>query len=187
MAMNKRPGTTCRARGSPRAAAPWRLLPPLALLAACSSASGGPTVTTPPPGCEPPQLEIFLQADARVNLAETGQPMPVEVRALLLRDRAVFDSLDFETVWQRSEEVLARHLVSSSSLTVYPGKLKIHPLKSTPEVAYVALVAIFRKPEANGWKYVVDVRQSNRRCASTDDLHTVVHASLRGNRIDRPE
>jgi type VI secretion system protein VasD len=163
------------------------LLAPLALLAGCSSASGGPATSAPPPGCEPPQLEIFLQADALVNLAETGQPMPVEVRALLLRDRAVFDTLDFETVWQRSQEVLDKQLVASTSLTVYPGKLKIYPLKSTPEVAYVALVAIFRKPEANGWKYVVDVRQPNRRCASTDDLHTVVHAALRGNRIGRPE
>jgi type VI secretion system protein VasD len=136
--------------------------------------------------CKPPPLEIFVQADAALNPNEKGQPMPVEVRALLLKERTTFDTLDFETVWQQAQQSLDKVLVASASLTVYPSKLKIYPIKSSLEVAYVALVGIFRKPEGTSWKYVVDVRQANRRCAAGDDLHTIVHAEVRGNRIGKP-
>jgi type VI secretion system protein VasD len=136
--------------------------------------------------CQPAPLEIFLQADAQLNLNESGQPMPVEVRVLLLRERETFDQLDFDTVWKDAQTALAKDLVNSASLTVFPGKLKIYPMKSAPGVAYVALVGIYRRPEGRSWRHVVDIKEPNRRCATSDDLHTIVHASLRGNTITKP-
>jgi hypothetical protein len=53
-------------------------------------------------------------------------------------------------------------------------------------VAYVALVGIFRRPQGQRWKHVVDIRAQNKKCASGEDLHTIVHAVLRGNTITRP-
>lgn len=134
--------------------------------------------------CPAPPLEIVLQPGGQLNPSEGGQSMPVEVRALLLRDRAKFDQLDFETVWRSAGEELGPDLVNSASITVYPSKIAIHTVKTTTDVAFVALVAIFRKPEGRNWGHVVDVREQNRRCADGDDsLHTVVQASLRGNTI----
>jgi type VI secretion system VasD/TssJ family lipoprotein len=138
-------------------------------------------------GCKRPPIELFLQADKELNPNAVGQSMPVEVRVLLLRDRAALDQLDFETVWQSADEALEDDLVSAASITVYPGKLKIHPLKSSPEVAYVGLIAVFREPKASGWRYVVDVSKSNRRCADADSLHTIVHAYLKGTTIQSPD
>jgi type VI secretion system protein VasD len=137
--------------------------------------------------CNPAPLEIFLQADPQLNLNEQGQPMPVEVRVLLLRERDVFDTLDFEVVWRDAATALVKDLVTSASLTVFPGKLKIYPMKSGPGASYVALVGIFRRPEQQSWKYVVDIKEQNRRCAARDDLHTIIHAQLKDSRISNPE
>jgi type VI secretion system protein VasD len=136
--------------------------------------------------CKPPPLELFLEPDAELNVNERGDSMPVEVRVLLLRDREAFDQLEFETIWRGESEALKKDLMKSATLTVFPGKLKIHPLKSTKGVAYVALVGIFRRPEGDGWRYVVNVRRQNSRCARKDNLHTVIHARLVKNRISKP-
>ena len=139
-------------------------------------------------GCKRAPIEIFLQASPYLNQNAKGQPMPVEVRVMLLKERQDFDGLEFETVWQRGAEALSADLVKSASLTVYPGKLKIYTMKSTPEVGYVALIGIFRKPPADGtWSYVADVREQNKRCANKDTLHTIVSAVLRDNHISKPE
>lgn len=171
------------------------LISALVALAACSEKPARPTgdellrrlQRERAGGCERPPIEVFLQADAQLNPNPQGQSMPVEVRVLLLRDRARLDQLDFESAWQRADEALGTDLLSAASVTVYPGKLKIHPLKSSPEVAYVALIAVFREPHGNGWRHVVDVSQSNRRCAGDDALHTIVHAQLKGSAIRSPD
>ncbi|MBK8480736.1 MAG: type VI secretion system lipoprotein TssJ [Proteobacteria bacterium] len=188
------PSRGCGARGA-------CALLPLLLLAA--SASCRPT---PPSGdevlgklqgagarggpggaCEPPPIEIFLQASEQLNPNADGQSMPVEVRVLLLRDRQVFDQLDFETVWQRASEALGRELLQSVSFTAYPGKLEIFPLRSHREATYVALVAVFRESSDRRWQHVVDLGAQSRRCADKDALHTIVHAQLQGFTINEPE
>ncbi|MBW2733526.1 MAG: type VI secretion system lipoprotein TssJ [Deltaproteobacteria bacterium] len=136
-------------------------------------------------GCERAPIEVFLQASPYLNQNKKQQPMPVEVRVFLLRDRETFDGLDFETVWQRAEEALADSIVKTSSLTVFPGKLKIYPLKSAPDVAYVALVGVFRRPQGDTWRYVFDIREKNRVCATKNSLHTIVHAMLKDNTISK--
>lgn len=137
--------------------------------------------------CEPPPLEIFLQAGEQLNPNADGQAMPVEVRVLLLRDRQVFDQLDFETIWQRAGEALGRELLQSVSLTVYPGKLQIFPLKGQREAAYIALVAVFRESSDRRWQHVVDIAAQSRRCADKEALHTIVHAQLQGFTINEPD
>jgi predicted component of type VI protein secretion system len=64
--------------------------------------------------------------------------------------------------------------------------VKIYPLKSDPNINYVALVGIYREPPADGWRYVSDVRKMNSRCAKKDSLHTVVGAELHGRKIYKP-
>lgn len=134
--------------------------------------------------CQPAPLEIFLQASKALNQNDKGQSMPTEVRVFLLKRLGVFDQLDFETIWKEGDKVLGKDLVRSESLTVFPGKLKIHPMTSAPGVAYVGLVAIFRRPEGQRWRHVIDVRN---QCAKGDnDLHTIIHAQLRRNTIFGP-
>ena len=146
---------------------------------------------TPPPrkpgDCKPPPIEIFLQAEETLNLNAQGQSQPVEVRILLLRARTQLEQADFETVWKEASSLLGKDLVRSASLTVFPGKLKIYPMQSAPGVSYVALVGLFRKPEGYGWRHIVDVSETNQRCAGKEELHSIVHAQLRGNRILKAE
>lgn len=137
--------------------------------------------------CARPPIEVFLQADSTLNPNPEGQSMPVETKVLLLRSRERFDQLDFETLWQRPQEALGSHLVSSAELTVFPGQLKIYPMKSAPGVAYVAMVAIFRRPEGDSWRYVLDVSEQNKQCADKEALHTIVHAQLHDSTIEKPD
>lgn len=137
--------------------------------------------------CERPPIEVFIQASPYLNPNQNGQSMPVEVRVFLLKERNSFDELDFDTVWQRGPEALAEDLVKTESFTVFPGKLKIYALKSKPEVSYVALVAIFRKPQADDWRYIFNIEEKNKRCATKNTLHTIVHAMLKDYRIERAD
>jgi type VI secretion system VasD/TssJ family lipoprotein len=174
----------------------------LGLILVLCACGGSKTVTIPDPklprnlpkglgvsaeACERPPIEVFLQASPYINPNPKGQSMPVEVRVFLLRERETFDSLDFETVWQRGEEALAKDLLKSASLTVFPGKLKIYSMKSQPKASFVALVAVFRKPEADEWRHVFDIQDKNKRCATKDTLHTIVHALLKDSRIKRAD
>jgi type VI secretion system VasD/TssJ family lipoprotein len=183
--------------GSKRSARRWAalssyVLPAVVLAVGLAGCSDKQTRKNDRPGqqtrnCKLAPIEIFMQAGKQLNLNKEGQSMPVEVRVLLLRARERFDQLDFETLWKGASEPLGKDLVKSASLTVFPGKLKIFPMKSSRRVAYVALVGIFRRPEGQRWKYVVDVRSRNRRCGSGEDLHTIIHAVLGGNAITRPK
>jgi type VI secretion system VasD/TssJ family lipoprotein len=151
-----------------------------ALVGGCgSSAQGsGPQVG---PTCKDSPIEIFLEARERLNPNEKDQPMPVEVRVFLLKQRWGFDQLDFETVWRHGEKVLAKDLVNSVYITIYPGKLKIYPMRAPVSVGYVAIVGIFRRPSGQSWKHVVTLGDPSRRCGR--DLHTMVHATLYDNSI----
>ena len=137
--------------------------------------------------CKRVPIEVFLQASPYLNQNEKGQSMPVEVRVYLLRSRQTFDGLDFETLWQRGDEALSREMIRNTSLTVFPGKLKIYSMESDGTAAFVALVAIFRKPEGGTWSQVLDIREKNKRCATKDALHNVVHALLKDNTITKSE
>jgi len=158
-----------------------------ALVLAWSGCPGGKQPVRRPAECEPPPIEVFLQADDDLNRNAMGQPMPVEVRVLLLRQRQVLDQADFETIWKEGPSVLGKDLVSSATLTVFPGKLKIYPMKSVPGVSHIALVGIFRKPRGRGWCHVVDVSDTKSQCAAKDALHTIIHAHVRGNSITQPD
>jgi len=181
---------SCSARSSgwSRLSITWRRCswPGLALLALAGCPK--PPPRTKPANCPPPPIEIFLQADPSLNPNELGQPQPVEVRVLLLRARERLEQADFETVWKDTANLLGNDLVGQASLTVFPGKLKIYPMKSAPGVSYVALVGLFRRPEGRGWRHIVDVRETNQRCAANEEeLHSIVHALLRENRIVQPD
>jgi type VI secretion system protein VasD len=152
--------------------------------AGCGS-SQSPQVKSPP-SCKELPLEIFLEARSRLNPNDQGQSTPVEVRVFFLKDRQVFDQLDFETVWQRGEKAVGSDLVNSVYITVYPGKLKIYPIKVSTTVGYVAMVAVFRAPSGRSWQRVVDIREGMKKC-DVPDLHTVVHAALYDNVITAPD
>lgn len=147
--------------------------------------SGPPRAAAGP--CRPAPLEIYLQADSQINLNEEHQPMPMEVRVFLLKDRETFEQLDFETIWRDSQKALSKDLIRMASLIVFPGKIKIHTMKNVSTAAYVALVGIFRQPKGHQWKSLFDIREQNRRCANPEDLHTLIRAQIKGNRISSAE
>lgn len=154
----------------------------LLLLASCSSAATQSPATAS--SCKTFPLEIFVQAAKQVNLNEEGQPMPVEVRAYLLKDRVSFDRLDFDTLRHKEQQALAADLLLKETFVVFPGKMEIRPLKSPGAVNFVALAAFFRQHKGPNWKLVFDVREMAQGCGS-GSLHNMVHARLFKNLMRR--
>ena len=101
---------------------------------------------------------------------------------LFLTERDIFDTLDFQTVWREGEQALGPALVKATTLTIFPGQEKIAAMQIPPEVAYVALVPLFRQPDAEHWKSVTDIRDETKQCGA-DRLHIPVRAKIRDNRI----
>lgn len=131
-------------------------------------------------------LELFLNAHKQINPSETGQPMPVEVQAHLLKDRQQFDLLDYDSLRRDAQKMLGIDLVQTLSFVVFPGDIKIHPFKAPAGVNYVAVVGLFRKVEGELWRLVFDVRHLADKC-DANQLNAPLKANLYKNtlRLDK--
>lgn len=158
----------------------------IALLAsACGTATPPPAKPKPKP-CQTLPLSLHLKVGKLLNLDGAGQPQPVQVRLLLLKERDTFDGLDFRTVWQDGKKELKETLVRAIELTAFPGKDHVSTYEAPRGVAFIALLGLFRKPDENEWKYVVDLRNAAKACTE-GGLHIPVQAELRDNKIVRLE
>ncbi len=172
-------------RDGARARAAALLLLALAAAPGCSSSpKPKPAARPAPAACATFPLEIFVQASAVLNHNELGQPMPVEVRVLLLRDRARFDAQTFDTLRQEPERALGTDLLHAETFVVFPGKMEIRPLRSPGATSYVALVALFREHAGPLWRQVFDVRRASWSCGP-GALHEMVHITLERNIMRR--
>lgn len=135
-----------------------------------------------PKPCTTLPLSLHLKVGKLVNLDSAGQPQPVQVRLLLLKERETLDGLDFRTVWQEGKKELKDALVRTIELTVFPGKDKVSTYEAPQGVGFVALIGLFRRPDDNEWKYVVDLRSQAKACRE-GSLHVPVQAEIRDNKI----
>lgn len=155
----------------------WALL--LALLPGCSLYR---SLFPGPEKCKEIPLELFVKAGEVLNLSPEGQSLPVEVRAYLLKSTDKFDELDFNTLWRSGQEALGPTLIKTVTFTVFPAEEKIETVVGSPELAFVAIVGIFRQYDGNQWKKVVDVRPAVDAC-TPESLHTQIRAQLADNRV----
>jgi type VI secretion system VasD/TssJ family lipoprotein len=170
----------------PIARAAERLFLTLFALAAIRCGSSPKSLVQTPVRCKELPVEIFLEGRPQLNPNPKGQPMPVEIRIYLLKNRLTLDQLDFDTVWQSGEKTLAGDLVRSEYTTVYPGNMRIYSIMVPGATNFVALVAVFRSPTGKSWVHVADLRDKISSCED-GALHTIVHAVLFDNTITTVE
>lgn len=156
----------------------WLLLC-LALLPGCSLYRA---LFPGPEKCKDIPLELFVKASDVLNLNPEGQALPVEVRAYLLKSTEKFDEADFNTLWRDDKATLGPTLIKTATFTIFPGEEKIETVVGPPELAFVALVGIFRQYDGDQWKKVIDVRPAVDAC-TPESLHTQIRAQLTDNRV----
>lgn len=128
------------------------LLVPIVMVTACAS--------------QPVTYPIRAAADPVINRDETGSALSVVVRVYQLRDRKAFAGLGFEAMSSgRSDaELLGGDVIERSEVVVVPGQQALAAGTLTPDTRYIGLVAMFRQPDLDNWRYLVSadaVRSNN--------------------------
>jgi len=110
-------------------------------------------------GCAGPKpYEIRGQAAPMINRNSNGAPLSVVVRLYQLKSQDTFNKLSFDLAASgRSDaELFGGDLVGKSEFIVVPGKKYTGNDIVLPDTKYVGIVAYFRKPDANYWRFLVD-------------------------------
>lgn len=113
-------------------------------------------------GCAigPVPIDIQGQAAPVINRDGNGAPLSVVVRVYQLRTQDAFNKLSFDMVssGRSDSELLGSDLVGKTELIMVPGKKSLGFDKLLPEAKYLGIVALFRKPDAQYWRYLVDAQ-----------------------------
>lgn len=128
------------------------------ILAAAMVGCGKPKV-----GPVPPSVKIAVEGEAAptINRDANGDPLSVVVRVYHLKDMGEFSRLTFDlaTSGRSDQELLGTDLLGRSEFVVVPGTAFQQTAELAPGTKYVGLVAFFRKPDPNYWRYLVSRRQ----------------------------
>jgi type VI secretion system protein VasD len=101
-------------------------------------------------------LNVDLIARASLNPDEAMRSTSVAVRVYQLKDRQMFDKASYDDLLKNDRSVLAQDLRNSVATVVNPGASASLSQPMQSETEYVAVVAFYREPDANGaWRRVI--------------------------------
>ena len=136
-----------------------------ALLAACAGKSQAPPkaeeqFSRPEPMTIRGPVEYALKARAgtNVNRDDNGKPLSIVVRVYQLKDKNEFARLTFDRLVNcRSDaELFPNEFVAVREVVLLPGAVQESTEKLLPETRYVGVTAFFRRPDTQGWRFLVD-------------------------------
>lgn len=130
--------------------------------------------------CTTTPWRIKINAANHLNVDQKNHALPVQLIIYQLRDDQAFKQATFQQLWQNDKEILGNSLLSRRQLSVAPGariNLNILPKKTA---AYVAVLAIFRKPTSGHWRASKKMDQTwlpfrKRIVVSLNQNHIVLH------------
>ncbi|PLZ04027.1 type VI secretion system lipoprotein TssJ [Burkholderia sp. WAC0059] len=98
-------------------------------------------------------LNVDLTARASLNPDEANRSTSVAVRVYQLKDRKLFDAASYDDLLKNDRTVLAQDLLTSIATVVNPGASVSLSQPMRAETRYVAIVAFYRDPGADGaWR-----------------------------------
>jgi type VI secretion system protein VasD len=120
----------------------------LALLVGCSS--------------DTKKWRVVLMPTSTLNQDDAGASLPVLVRVYQLRGKEKFQQATFKALWKSDKEALEGDLVERKEITVHPStEAEIDvDLEVKHGAAFLGVMAVFRQPNAEGWKQVVPAKSS---------------------------
>lgn len=140
-------------------------------VAGCSSSKPKPT-----------DFHIYSEADSRLNLDFNDHPLSVVLNVYQLRDRQTFARLTFDDfVSGKSDDTLLRDdIVSKTEFVVLPGNKQAIDTKLAPDAQYLGVVAIYRMPADQQWRYLVPAEQIRKKSFWGFDKEKTVSIRLHG-------
>ena len=99
-----------------------------------------------------------LRASPSLNITPSGQSLATVVRLYKLRSPNAFLQTPYDVFGdvQREKQAFGEDLVEVKELRVLPGQAEQVKTKVAREAAYVGIVALFREPAAQRWRYAFD-------------------------------
>lgn len=124
------------------------------LLRACAS---GPAV-----------LSADIVASGQLNPDARKRASPVVLRLYELKGTALFEQVDFVTLFEREQAALGPELVSRDEMVLRPGEKKSMVKTLSPETKAIGVMAAYRDLERARWRAVVAVAPGKKNLATID-------------------
>ena len=129
---------------------------PLGILALSLASCGKPKTAPPPPV---PKMDLVFTDSPTMNRDHDGNPLSVVVRLFELKDKTEFSKLTFDRVSSglSDQEMLGQDFLAKSEFVVVPGVPHTSREDMAPGTKYVGVVAYYRRPDPNYWRFLVSV------------------------------
>ncbi len=107
------------------------------------------------------QIQLNLQPAAFLNaLNIEKKTYPVMVRVYQLSEEGAFINASFQELWKKDAEVLGATLLNRREIMLKPNEPQQVRFAKTAQAAFVAVVALFRSPEAESWRIIQPLNHS---------------------------
>ncbi|MGG1946270.1 type VI secretion system lipoprotein TssJ [Trinickia sp. NRRL B-1857] len=135
--------------------------------AAASTALQAAGIGKPPvPDSQKPPRDVplTLAAASNLNAATDNHPLALVVRLYALKDPTSFQQAPFDTFTDPAKEksALGADLLSVREITLIPGQHYQMTEKVTREAQAFGVVALFRDPALQRWKFAFDPAKSEK-------------------------
>jgi len=103
----------------------------------------------------PRWLTLYVEAAKDLNAGGDGQGLPTVAKVYKLRDHAAFMAAPYTHFSTPEKERLAfgGDVIEVKELTLLPGKTMEIKEKMPSDAPYLGVVALFRNPAANRWRF----------------------------------
>jgi type VI secretion system protein VasD len=137
------------------------------------------------PAQSPSKMTVRLHAGDVLNTTVDGRSLSIVARLYKLRDRTAFEQATYDMLQegQRSGPPgeWMRDVVETKEIVLTPGQ-KFEAVETIPlEAPYVAVVALFRAPAPQRWRFIFEARQ-----AAQTGLTLGVHACALSVAVGQP-
>ena len=162
----------------------------VAILSACAHDPPPPPPAPPSPCPTPEPVRLTLTALPILNPGENGESLATTVRIYQLKDVGKLVESSLDRMLDGDRAVLGEDLVSVQELTLYPGERAAPALVRGEAAAYVAVVAMFRRPVGPSWRAIRQLLPPNpQHCHGQVATPAALAASqlkftLEGSRVD---
>jgi len=124
-----------------------------ATLGACAHTP--PPPPSPPSPCATPEpIRMNLTASPRLNPGENGESLATTVRIYQLKDTGKLVESSLDRILDGDRAVLGEDFVAAQEITLYPGERAAPAMVRGEGAAYLAVVAMFRRPVGPSWRAI---------------------------------
>lgn len=121
-----------------------------------------PESVSKPAAPTPSKVTVRLHAGDVLNTTSDGRSLSVVARIYKLRDRVAFEQSSYETLQDPKGGTTewAKDVIEAKEVVLTPGQ-KYEVVETVPpEAGYVAVVALFRAPAPQRWRFVFETKSA---------------------------